>query len=73
MNICQMRDVAGAWLDALPLNIKDQKLRLSKAAQEIRKTQRKNAAARASHAQARRAELKAIGIRVETLRCCIPP
>lgn len=63
---------ANALLDALPLNHEDQNLRLAKAAAQIRKTQRDNAAARASHAKARRRQLRRLGIRLERLRCCIP-
>jgi hypothetical protein len=57
----------------LPLNEEDRKLRLAKVAGEIQDDQRRNAAARVSHAKRRRRELAAIGIHVETLRCCIPP
>ena len=73
MTICQVRTATSALLDALPLNEEDRKLRLAKVAGEIQDDQRRNAAARVSHAKRRRRELAAIGIHVETLRCCIPP
>ncbi len=68
-----MRDAANAMLDALPLPPVDQKERLAKIARRIRHTQRVNAASRASHAKARQRELKALGIRIDKLRCCMPP
>ena len=68
-----MRDAAQALLDALPLGEEDQKLRLSKAARILRDKQARNAAARVSHAKARQRQLRGMGIRIEKLRCCIPP
>ena len=60
--------------DALTLHDEeDRTQRLTRIAAEIREDQRKNAAARASHAKKRRRELEAIRLPVETLRCCIPP
>ena len=60
-----MRDATNALLDALPLSKEDQKRRLAKAARIIRDTQRKNAAAKKSHAKARRKRLLKLGIRTE--------
>ena len=65
--------MADALLDALPLNQEDQRLRLAKAARIVQLTQARNATARASHAKARSRALLAGRIRVESLRCCIPP
>jgi len=73
VTICQVRSAASALLDALPLSPEDQKLRLAKAAKALRDDQRQNAASRACHTKARRRELRAMGIRLEKLRCCIPP
>jgi hypothetical protein len=73
VTICQVRDAANALLDALPLGEEDQKLRLAKAARILRDKQTRNTASRASHAKTRQRQLQAIGIRVEQLRCCIPP
>src|ERR1700730_15458834 len=72
VTICQVRAAANALLDALPLNVEDQKLRLAKAARLIRVMQARNTAARTSHAKTRAEQLKALGLSVQTLRCCIP-
>ena len=72
--MCQVRDASHALLDALTLgDEEDRARRLAKASRIIRETQAHNAAARVSHAKARQRELLALGIRVEQLRCCIPP
>ena len=69
-----MRQATSALFDALTLHDEeDRTQRLTRIAAEIREDQRKNAAARASHAKKRRRELEAIRLPVETLRCCIPP
>ena len=73
MTICQVRRAANALLDALTLNAEDQKLRLAKVARIIREDQKDKAAARASHTQARVKTLRAKGIYLSKLRCCIPP
>ena len=73
MTISQEKDAADALLDAWPLNAEDRTIRLGKAACVLRATQASNAASRASHAKARRLALLAMGVAVETLRCCIPP
>ena len=73
MTVCQVRAAADALLDALPLNREDQRLRLDKAARVIRWAQARNAASKASHAKARSRALLAARIRIESLRCCIPP
>ena len=72
MTICQVRDAASALLDALPLGTDDQKQRLSKAAKILRRTQERNAAARASHMKTRQARLRKLRINLAKLRCCIP-
>lgn len=72
VTICQVRDAANALLDALTLNPQDQKRRLAKAARIIRDTQRRNAAAKKSHAKTTRERLKALGVNIEKMRCCIP-
>ena len=73
MTICQVRTAANALLDALPLGEADRKLRLAKTASILQETQHQNAKSRASHTKARLRELRAIGISVKRLPCCIPP
>ena len=67
-----MRDATNALIDALSLSKEDQKRRLAKAARIIRETQQKNAAAKKSHAKSLRKRLRKLGIRLKTVRCCIP-
>jgi hypothetical protein len=73
VTICQVRKAANVLLDALPLNEEGRKLRLAKAARNIRADQRTNAAARVSHTKTGLKVLKAKGICLGKLRCCIPP
>jgi hypothetical protein len=72
VTICQMKDAANALIDSLPLSKEDQNRRLAKAARILRETQRRNAAARESHAKNQRKRFQQLGIRLETMRCCIP-
>jgi len=60
-------------IDVMGLNPEDRQLRMEKVARNIRDDQNGNAAARLSHAKARRKVLEAKGICVDKLRCCIPP
>ena len=60
-------------IDVMGLNPEDRTLRLEKVARIIRDDQNGNAKARLSHAKARLNVLKAKGIRLDRLRCCIPP
>ena len=74
VTICQVRDAANTLVDTLSLSSEqDRGIRLKRQAQIIRQTQRSNAAARASHTKTRHQQLRTLGIRVSTLRCCIPP
>jgi hypothetical protein len=74
VTICQVRDAANTLLDVLPLSSpEDRRRRLARRALILRQRQQANAASRRSHAKRRQKELRAIGIRVTTLRCCIPP
>jgi len=70
---CQVRTAADALIDAPPLARADRDRRIDRAAEVIGQTQRRNAAACASHTKARRRRLRAIGIRAERLTNCIPP
>ena len=73
MTICQVHRATDALLDALTLHPDDRKRRLEKAAQHIRDDQHRNAAAQASHTKTQLRLLRAKGIRLNNLRCCIPP
>jgi hypothetical protein len=73
VTICQVRRATTALLDALTLNPEDRTRRLAKTADYIRDDQKRNAAARASHTKTRLRRLKAVRIRLNKLRCCIPP
>ena len=68
------RDAANTLIDALSLSSEDdRRVRLARRAKIIRQTQQSNAASRASHAKNRQQQLQAIDVRVQKLRCCIPP
>jgi hypothetical protein len=73
VTICQVRTAANALLDALPLSEADRKQRLAKVARVLQETQHQNAKSRASHTKSRLRELRAIGINLKRLSCCIPP
>jgi len=73
VTICQVRRAADALLDALTLHPEDRKRRLAKITGDIRDDQKRNAAARASHTKTRLRVIKANGIRLDKLTCCIPP
>lgn len=73
VTICQVRTAADALIDALPLSPNDRLARLEKAAEQLRRTQDKNARARRSHTKTRIRRLQSLKIVPEELRCCIPP
>jgi hypothetical protein len=68
-----VRKAADVLIDVMGLNPQDRTLRLEKVARIIREDQDGNAKARVSHAKARLKVLKAKGICLDNLRCCIPP
>ena len=70
---CQVRTAADALIGSLTLPKAARDRIIDRVAETIRRTQRLNAAARASHTKARRRRLRSLNIRPERLASCIPP
>ena len=70
MTECQVHTAIAALIPSWWLEQRPSKKLLERTAEEIRRTQARNAAARKSHTKATRKKLRALGIKLtETPRC----
>ena len=72
LTVEQVRDAASAWVEAQGLPPSARKKIYQETAARIAYYQRRNQQARKSHTKRTRQRLRAIGIKLDRLRSCVP-